>query len=106
MTILATYHKQPFDVKDYDIDYSDWLNGVTPADTIASATASVICLTLPTDTSMVVNSVTVSPTKVKFMVAGGTDGQTYKLTSRVTTTGVDGFVRKDESELRFVVKDD
>lgn len=105
MAILATHQKQPWEVKDYDIDYSDWLNGVSPADTLASVVAIVTNITTPADTALVVNSVTVSTTKVKFMVSGGTAGDTYKLTARATTNGVDGFVRKDESELRFVVKD-
>ncbi len=105
MTILKSFEKQPWEVKDYDIDYSDWLNGVSPADTLASVQAIVSCITNPADTALVVDSTTVSPTKVKFMVSGGTAGETYKLTARATTSGVDGFVRKDESELRFVVKD-
>lgn len=105
MAVLATYQKQPWEVKDYDIDYSDWLNGVTPADTLNTVVAIVSCITTPADTALVVDSTTVSNTGVKFMVSGGTAGETYKLTARATTDGVDGFIRKDESELRFVVKD-
>lgn len=105
MAILATHKKQPWEVKDYDIDYSDWLNGVSPADTLATVVPLVSCITTPADTALVVDSVTVSSNRVKFMVSGGTAGETYKLTARATTNGVDGFVRKDESELKFVLVD-
>lgn len=105
MPTLKTYQKQPADQKDYDIDYSDWLAGVTPADTLATVVATVTCTSASPDNTLVVNSTTVSATSVKFMVSGGTSGKTYKLTSLATTAGVDGFVRKDETELIFEVTD-
>lgn len=97
--ILGRYEKQPAEVKDYDIDYADWLAPVT--DTLDTAVAAVTCLTDPTDTSLVCNTVFVSPTTAKFWMAGGTAGQKYKLTATATTTGG----RVDESELIFTVKD-
>ncbi|MFM7011768.1 MAG: hypothetical protein ACKO0Z_20965 [Betaproteobacteria bacterium] len=105
MAILKTYDKQPWEVKDYDIDYRDWLAGTQPADTIANVTTAVSCLTDPPDSTLQVDSVTVANPRVKLMVSGGTSEKTYKVTVRMTTTGVDGFVRKDESELKFNVKD-
>ena len=109
MAVLATYRKQPWEVKDYDIDFSDWLSGVVPADTLATVETLVTCLSTPPDSTLVVDSVTLSPavasTRIKLMISGGTADKDYKVTVRATTTGVDGFVRRDESELKFVVKD-
>lgn len=97
--ILEKFSKQPFEVKDYDIDYSEWLSGMS--DTLSNVTATVVCLTDPADTSLAINSVIVATYAAKFWVAGGTDGKKYKLTSRATTAGG----RIDESELIFSIKE-
>jgi hypothetical protein len=39
---LETWEKQPWDEKDYDIDFTDWL---TQGDELASATATAVCTT-------------------------------------------------------------
>lgn len=97
--ILAKYEKQPLEVKDYDVDYTPWLTTIT--DTLASLATSVVCLTDATDETLEVDSTTFSDDTVKVWISGGTDGEQYKLTLRVTTTGG----RVDESELIFRVRD-
>ena len=96
--ILAKYEKQPAEVKDYDIDYSEWLGPV--ADTVASTTAIVTSATEAVPT-LEIDSIMESSTTVKLWVSGGTGGVSYKVTVRMTTTGG----RLDESELVFKVKD-
>ena len=96
--ILAKYEKQPAEVKDYDIDYAEWLGPV--ADEVASATADVTSDTEPTPT-LVVDSIEDSTTVVKLWISGGTAGVRYKVTVKLTTAGG----RLDESELVFTVKD-
>jgi hypothetical protein len=96
--ILAKYEKQPAEVKDYDIDYSEWL--IPAEDTISSITTAVtseteVAPTLEVDYTQ--NTITVA----KLWVSGGTVATQYKIT--VVMTSVGG--RIDESELVFNVKD-
>lgn len=96
--ILDRKEKQPAEVKDYPIDYSEWLAEITAGDTIASASAEAVCTTDATDTALVVNSVSTAATGLAVWLSGGTDGQTYKVTVTVNTVGG----RIDQSE--FIVK--
>ena len=96
--ILAKYEKQPAEVKDYDIDYAEWLGPV--GDTVATATTTVTCDTEPVPT-LEIDSIMKSTTAVKLWVSGGTAGVRYKVTVKMTTAGG----RLDESELVFTVKD-
>ena len=100
--ILAKYEKQPAEVKDYDIDYAEWLGPV--GDTVATAVAVVTSDAGPVPT-LKVDSVETSDTAVKLWVSGGTAGVRYKITVLMTTTGIAGKTRKDESELVFTVKE-
>lgn len=101
MTVLATYIKQPDEVKDYDVDYSEWL--LPMGDTLDAVDPTVECLTDPLDTSLIVRDIPVSITTMacKLWMTGGTNGARYKVTLLATTVGG----RKDESELIFKVKD-
>ncbi len=96
--ILAKYEKQPAEVKDYDIDYSEWLG--PPTDTVSSLVTVVTCATEVVP-ALVVQTFETAATTVKLWIAGGTDGARYKVTVRMTTAGG----RIDESELIFTVKD-
>lgn len=96
--ILAKYEKQPAEVKDYDIDYSEWLGPV--GDTVASTTAIVTSVTEAVPT-LEIDSIMDSSTAVKLWISGGTGGVSYKVTVQMTTAGG----RLDESELVFKVKD-
>lgn len=76
--ILGKFIKQPADVVDYDIDYSDWLSS---GDTVASATSTV------SPTGLTLGTIVVSSTSVKHWLSGGTSGVTYKVTVTAVTTG-------------------
>jgi len=89
---LGNFTKQPVEVKDYDIDYSEWL---TAGDNVQSATVVVA------PAGLTVESVFVNDPRVKIWVSGGTDTLQYKLT--VTMTSADGRVKQDEFKIR--VKD-
>lgn len=79
MPILDKYTKQPADVQDYDITCVDWLTRL--GDTAASVVATAdVGITQPFVAS-------VSAGIVKVWAAGGTDGQNYKYTITLTTTG-------------------
>lgn len=96
--ILAKYEKQPAEVKDYDIDYAEWLGPV--GDTVASTTAIVTSATEAAPT-LEIDYIMESSTTVKLWISGGTGGVSYKVTVQMTTAGG----RLDESELVFKVKD-
>lgn len=91
--ILGNFTKQPVDVVDYDIDYSEWL---TDGDNVQSATI----VTAPA-TDLTIDAVFINDPRVKIWVSGGINGITYKVT--VTTTTADGRVKQDE--FRVKVKD-
>lgn len=94
--ILDRKEKQPIEIKDYSINYAEWLTDV--GDTLTSVNAAVVCLTDPTNTALLVSNLTLAPTAVSVWLSGGTDGQRYKVTVTVTTLGG----RRDQSE--FIVK--
>lgn len=106
--ILAKFKKQPLEVKDYTVDYAEFLAGL--GDTIQSVATSVQieedgvadpAVPSTGNANLTVGSVTFTDSTVKAWVQGGKDGGKYKVTIRVTTTGG----RVDESELRFTVRD-
>lgn len=89
---LGNFNKQPVEVMDYDIDYSEWL---TAGDNVESATVDV------TPTGLTVESTFINDPRIKIWVSGGATGTTYKLT--VTATTADGRVKQDEFKVK--VKD-
>lgn len=89
---LGNFTKQPVEVKDYDIDYSEWL---TSGDNVQSATVTVV------PTGLTVDAVYINDPRIKVWLSGGTDGTAYKLT--VTMTSADGRIKQDEFKIK--VKD-
>lgn len=85
MSILGKFTKQPGDTQDYSISYVDWLAGMS--DTGLSHTVTV-------DTGITLGSSTLSGGVVTVWLSGGTDGNTYKVTCTLTTTG--GRVKQAE----------
>lgn len=85
MPILAKFAKQPADVQDYDISFTDWLAGYldTGASQVTSVEPGITLLT-----SMLLNGV------VKVWLSGGLTGASYKVTTTLTTTG--GRVKQAE----------
>jgi hypothetical protein len=74
---LRTYRKDPSAVKDYGIDWSDWLES---ADTIAtSAWAVTAGITVDDDTQFGDDGTTVT-------LSGGTAGEEYAAKNTITTT--------------------
>ena len=89
---LGNFTKQPVEIIDYDIDYSEWL---TAGDNVQGATVEV------SPVGLTVESTFINDPRVKIWVSGGTTGTTYKLT--VTATTAYGRVKQDEFKVK--VKD-
>lgn len=97
--ILKTFLKQPKEHKDYDVDYVPWLTPML--DSIQSLDVAVVCITDPSDTTLVVTEAMHTIDRCKVWVDGGTATYQYKITLKVTTEGG----RIDESELIFAIEE-
>ena len=97
--ILDRKEKQPIEIKDYPINYADWL--AESGDTLSNVNAVIECLTDTADNSLTVHNLTLAPTAVSVWLSGGTDGQRYKVTVTVDTVGG----RRDQSEFIVRIKD-
>lgn len=87
---MNTFSKQPSENLDYDFDFADFM----PAgDVIASSVVTA-------DAGVTLGSKTDNPgaSIVKQFISGGTDGTTYKVTCKITTTG--GRVKEAEFKLK------
>lgn len=87
---MALYHKDPDSVLDYQWNWSSWLG----ADTILSSTWIV-------QTGLVKTSQSNTTTTTTVWLSGGTLGQTYQVTNRITTTQG----RTEDRTMQIVVRD-
>ena len=96
MTILAKFEKQPADVQDFDIDFSEWL-----ADRNDSAPGPAGFAVEVEPVGLTILAQTLTDGVVKVWTSGGTDGATYKITATVTTT----WHRVKQAEIKVKVKE-
>lgn len=89
MSLLGNFFKQPSEVVDYDIDYTDWL---TSGDNVQSCNVTVA------PAGLTIDSTFINDPRVKIWLSGGTVGAQYKLTARTTTA--DGRVKEDEFKVK------
>lgn len=95
MTILAKFEKQPADVQDFDIDFSEWLAGMS--DTAPGPND----FTVNAEPGLTVVASALNNGVVKVWTADGLDGKSYKITATITTTG--GRVK--QAEIKVKVKE-
>lgn len=93
MAVLNTYSKQPNDVLDYDLDYSEFLSAGDSLSNLSTAAVSPSGLTV--HTPLVIGKT------LKIWVQGGSAGVKYKVTVQAVTV----LGRTKEDELIFRVKD-
>lgn len=84
------FQKDPDAVLDYRVDWTDWLDG----DTIATSTWIV-------PSGITQDSESNSTTTATIWLSDGTEGTTYGVVNRITTTGG----RTDDRTIYIVVKD-
>ena len=92
MAILGKFTKQPNEVLDYDVDYTDWF----AARTDAPSTYTVLA-----DAGITVVGSARTGNIIKIILAGGTTGTKYKIQTRLTTTA--SLVK--EAEFTVAVKE-
>lgn len=78
MSVLARFTKQPVEVQDYDIDFTDYLTALS--DTAVSHVISV-------ETGLTLMASNLTSGIVKVFVSGGVDGSQYKVSATITTAG-------------------
>ncbi len=88
-SILGRFSKQSTETLDYDVDYTDWFVGRTDTPSTFTSTA---------EAGITIVSSSLSGKVVKTILSGGTDGSSYKVTVRLTTSS--GIIK----EADFVVK--
>lgn len=88
-----TYNKDPDDTLDFPFDWSLWLTE-SGGDTIGSVTVTV-------SSGLTMGSVTFTTTAVIAWVSGGTAGEVYTISCKVTTAG--GRIK--ERTIRVKVKE-
>ena len=103
---IGTVKKQPAEVIDFDIDYSEYFDGVG-GDTISTVTAAVASGNDGGADDLVLGPGTlpetalVNTTRAKVWIGDGANGTTYKVT--VTMTATAGRVR--EHDVRVIVRE-
>lgn len=92
MPVLAKFTKQPADMQDYDIDYTDYLDGLQDSaesvDVVAEVGIKLFHYSLIGKT-------------VKVWVDGGTHGETYKVSVTLKTA----YGRTKQAEIAIKVKE-
>lgn len=89
---MQTFTKQPADVLDYDIDFSQWL----PDDDTISNTPVV---TIEPAGELAATAVQVASPIAKVWLSGGVDKASYKVTVTASTSG--GRVKETEFKIRM-----
>jgi len=95
MAVLGQFTKQPSDLLDYNIDYSQWIED---EDQPASA-AVAVTLDGAATTNIVHERTEIVGQVVRSWFSGGVAGETYKVT--VATTTVYGRVKEDEYKIKM-----
>jgi hypothetical protein len=89
-SILGRFVKQPAEVLDYDVDYTDWFANRT--DTASSFTAVA-------EPGITIDSSARTGNVVKVVLSGGTANTTYKITVRLTTST--GIIKEADFTVRI-----
>ena len=102
MSILEKFEKQPADVQDFDIDYTEWLAALSDsAPGPGTPVPGPNCLVVTADTGITLVAYVLVNGVVKVWTSGGTNGKTYKITATVTTHGN----RVKQAEIKVKVKE-
>lgn len=83
MSILGRFPKQPSEILDYQVDYSEWA---------ADRTDTPVSFVVTAETGITVTASSRSGWIVTVVLSGGTSGTKYKITVRLTTSS--GVVRE------------
>lgn len=100
--ILARKYKQPNEVSDFFVDWTEWFDG-DPDNGIPARTDSAlsyVVVDFPAALTLVDSSM--SGPVVKLVIAGGVAGKRYKITLRLTTDATPAIVDEADFDLYVV----
>ena len=92
MSFLAWPFKDPAELADYDIDWSQRLAQPTLTDSILNSTWVITSPTTVGEPVLVINSSSFTTNRTKVWLKSGTLGQTYTLQNTVTTLNGDTLI--------------
>jgi len=95
VTILGKFQKQPAEVLDYDVDYTEWFSNRVDTPAIVDP------FEIAAETGITVVGSSITGNIVKVILAGGTALTKYKITVRLTTTA--GLIK--EADFTVTVKE-
>ncbi len=78
--MAQNFLKDPQSVVDFAVDWTTWLAGSSPTDTISTSTWTV-------DSGITQDSESETSTKATIWLSGGTAGVTYKAVNKIVTAG-------------------
>ena len=90
-TILGKVTKQPSEVLDYYVSFDDWFAGRSDA---------AVDHEVEAETGIVIEDDTRIDNTVRIVLSGGTAGEQYKITVRITTNATPPIIREGD----FIVK--
>jgi hypothetical protein len=90
-------YKDPEAVKDYQLDWTDYLTELAAGDTIAESAWSV---TVAPDETLIIGADTLAHPATTVWLSGGTVDKTYWVTNHVTTAGG----REDDQSIIIKIK--
>lgn len=91
-TILGRKVKQSGETLDYDVSYEDWF---------ANRTDAAASHAITSDSGITVVSSALSGSVVRVVLSGGTDGETYKITVRLTTNAATPIIKEADFTVRI-----
>lgn len=101
--IVGTHVKQPNEILDYDIVFTEWLPPSDEIDQVATAAISPSPATVTPSGELAIDTydIDVASDTFKVWLSGGVSGKTYKVQVRIETSGG----RRKEAELKIKVKE-
>jgi hypothetical protein len=91
-TILGRKLKQSGETLDYDVSYEDWFENRSDAPASHTVTA---------DTGITVVTSSLTGEIVRVVLSGGTDGETYKITVKLTTNAATPIIKEADFTVRI-----
>jgi len=79
VAIIGKFEKQPAEILDYDVDYTEWFSNRTDAPAVSNPIEVIV------EDGITLVGATLTGLVVKIVLSGGTVATKYKITVRMTT---------------------
>lgn len=96
--ILGTFQKQPADILDFDIDFTDWLAEADANDALSTVSSVIVSATAGSTFALGASAIFDLNRQVKVWTSLGVDGDLIKIKTTVTT--VNGRTKEVDWRMR------